>query len=52
MVVLLTCEECGQTVDDDARGWQAHLLDVDDDGQDETVFYCPSCSAREFGSSL
>jgi hypothetical protein len=35
--------------DASASGWQAHLVDVDDDGEDEVVFYCPHCAAREFG---
>jgi hypothetical protein len=26
------------------------VVDVDDDGQDEVVFFCPRCAAREFGS--
>ncbi len=30
------------------RGWQAHHVDLDDDGDDELVFYCPGCAAREF----
>lgn len=32
-----------------ARGWRAYLVDLDDDGQDEAVFYCPVCAEREFG---
>ena len=24
------------------------LADLDDDGQDEVVFYCPACAEREF----
>ena len=32
----------------DAEGWEAHLADLDDDGQDEVVFYCPVCAEREF----
>ena len=31
-----------------AQGWEAHLADLDDDGQDEVVFYCPVCAEREF----
>ena len=44
----LTCTECSTVADDDARGWEAHLVDKDDDGQDEVVYYCPRCAAREF----
>jgi len=32
-----------------ACGWQAYLVDSDDDGTDEIVFYCRGCAAREFG---
>jgi hypothetical protein len=32
-----------------AAGWQGHLVDLDDDGRDEVVFFCPACAAREFG---
>ena len=31
-----------------ADGWEAHLVDLDDDGQDEVVFYCPACAEDEF----
>ena len=44
----LACEECSAVADDAARGWEAHLVDEDDDGEDEVVFYCPVCAAREF----
>jgi hypothetical protein len=46
----LRCVECETSPDASARGWQGHLVDVDDDGEDEVVFYCPRCAAREFGA--
>ena len=45
----LVCEECGREAEEAARGWQAHMVDLDDDGLDEVVFYCACCSEREFG---
>ncbi len=45
----LRCIECGATADDDARGWRAYLIDLDDPRQDEPAFYCPVCAQREFG---
>jgi len=47
---LLICAECGRHDDERVRGWQGHLVDLDDDGHDEVVFFCPRCVAREFGS--
>lgn len=44
----LVCIECGARADERATRWQAFLIDLDDDGQDELVFYCPACAAREF----
>jgi hypothetical protein len=46
----MTCEECGRESDERAVGWEARLVDLDDDGQDEVVFYCPGCAEREFHS--
>jgi hypothetical protein len=46
----MTCEECGHEAIGRAQGWEALLVDLDDDGQDEVVFYCPVCAAREFHS--
>jgi predicted RNA-binding Zn-ribbon protein involved in translation (DUF1610 family) len=46
----MTCEECGQKATGRAEGWEALLVDLDDDGQDEVVFYCPVCAEREFHS--
>jgi hypothetical protein len=45
----LLCIECKERSDSSARGWRGYLVDVDDDGEDEVVFYCPRCAAREFG---
>ena len=46
----LRCIECGRQADGEAAGWQAHLVDLNDDGEDEVAFYCPDCAAREFNS--
>jgi hypothetical protein len=46
----LVCVECRRRADPQARGWQAHLVESDaDDDEDELVFFCPACAAREFG---
>jgi hypothetical protein len=50
MAAELVCVECGRRADQEARGWQGHLVDLDDDGDDEVVFYCPLCATREFGT--
>jgi hypothetical protein len=42
------CEECGRPLSDGEPGWQAHLADLDDDGQDEVASFCPQCAEREF----
>jgi hypothetical protein len=44
------CEECGCVNTDGERGWQAHVVDLDDDGEDEVVLFCPRCAEREFGA--
>ena len=36
----MRCEECHVEAEGDAKGWEALLADLDDDGQDELVFYC------------
>ena len=46
----MRCEECGEEATGRASGWEAHLVDLDDDGEDEVAFYCASCAAREFHS--
>jgi hypothetical protein len=48
----LVCVECERRSAAGAPGWQGHLVDVDDDGEDEIVFYCPCCAAREFGGDF
>jgi len=46
----LVCVECRRRADPQARGWQAHLVESDDhEDEDEVVFFCPACAAREFG---
>lgn len=44
------CVECETRAGSTAAGWQAHLLDTGED-EDELVFYCPTCAAREFGNT-
>lgn len=48
-MATLICIECATPASASARGWQGRLVDLDDDGNDEVVFYCPACAAREFG---
>jgi len=43
-------QECEVEAEGDAKGWEAHLADLDDDGQDEVVVYCPVCAERKFKS--
>jgi hypothetical protein len=43
------CVACEGEADASARGWQAYLADIDDDGRDEVVLFCPPCADREFG---
>ena len=46
----LVCVECRRRADAQARGWQAHLVESDDnEDEDEVVFFCPACAVREFG---
>ena len=35
----MTCDECGRKPDDGAERWEARLVDLDNDGQDEIVFH-------------
>lgn len=44
----MQCIECEREFINDERGWQAHLLDAEDGG-DEVAVYCPVCASREFG---
>jgi hypothetical protein len=48
-MAVLVCAECGRVEAQAERGWQGHLVDVDDDGADEVLFFCPRCAVREFG---
>jgi hypothetical protein len=44
----LVCCECEQRSAGSASGWHGYLFDLDDDGQDEVVFFCcPGCAARD-----
>jgi hypothetical protein len=51
LTVALVCAECGRHDDNGAHGWRGYLVDLDDDGADEVIFFCPSCVAREFAHS-
>jgi len=44
----LVCVECSERADREARDWEAHLCDLDDDGDNDLLVYCPDCAAREF----
>jgi hypothetical protein len=44
----MRCEECGQEAAGRAMGWETLLVDLDDDGENEVVFYCPACAEHEF----
>jgi hypothetical protein len=42
--------QCGCESQGNARGWLAFLVDLDDDEDEpELTYFCPTCSAREFG---
>ena len=42
---FMTCEECGIEAAGQAWGWQAHMVDLDDDGiEDDVLFYCATCA--------
>jgi|GEM_PF-6566273 len=45
----LVCVECASVSENRAEGWEGHLVDLDDDGDDEVVFFCLTCADREFG---
>jgi hypothetical protein len=49
MTPALVCCECERTSSGAASGWEGHLVDLDDDGQDEVAFFCAGCAEREFG---
>ena len=44
----MTCEECRCEADGRAQGWEAYLVDLDDDGQNDVIFFCRICAANEF----
>lgn len=48
MVECLICEECGRHATELAEGWRGYLIDLDEDGEDEVGFFCPTCVAHEF----
>lgn len=41
------CEECEVQAEGRAEGWEALLVDFDDDGEAEIVIFCPACAERE-----
>jgi len=43
----LICAECEREADENAIGWRGYLVDADDD-EDEVLFFCAMCVAREF----
>jgi hypothetical protein len=45
--IATSCVECERPAIAE-RGWRAFLRDIDDDGEDELLVYCPRCAAREF----
>ena len=46
----LRCAECGTLSAAEAWGWRGYRMDVlDEYALPELAFYCPECSAREFG---
>jgi hypothetical protein len=49
LVTPLACIECDRTWVDSAERWRLKLLV--EDGQTETVPYCPDCHDREFGET-
>lgn len=51
MANTLVCCECKRRSVCNAVGWQGHVVDLDDDGRDEVVLFCPGCAAREFAAS-
>jgi hypothetical protein len=48
VITTLTCIECKTPPVEQATGWVGYLVDLDEDGEDEVVFYCPRCAQREF----
>jgi hypothetical protein len=50
-MAVLICVECGCESRGAEQGWQGHVVDLDDDGEDEVAFFCPGCAEREFGGT-
>lgn len=49
----MRCDECGAAADEQAEGWIAVRLDLDDDPEPPTIaIFCPQCVKREFGGKL
>jgi hypothetical protein len=49
-MVPLSCIECLDESDDEARGWRMYLdEDRDEPGEVLIATYCPDCAVREFG---
>jgi hypothetical protein len=42
---LLFCDECGCDSDAEARGWEGHLAQEEDDTV-TVAFFCPRCAAE------
>jgi hypothetical protein len=40
--------ECGARSGQDAAGWRGYRVDIADGGDEEVLFFCPSCVEREF----
>ena len=50
-IVRLSCIECLEESDHEARGWRMYLdEDRDEPGNEPLIAtYCPTCAVREFG---
>jgi hypothetical protein len=50
-MMRLSCIECLEESDDDARGWRMYLDEDREDPGSELLIatYCPDCAVREFG---
>ena len=51
-VPSLDCIECGWRSSDEALGWRGYLVDLDEDGHEDDLVFCPKCAALEFDSQL
>ena len=50
LTTVLVCAACGREDNQCERGWEGHLVDLNEDGEDEILFFCAACAVREFGS--